>query len=52
LEQAQVLWEASGRQPVFARQLNFPPTASRPDWIEMEACFPDGRRVFAISRDK
>ena len=42
--QARVVWETAGRQPVFTLAL----TNASPDWVEAEAQWPDGRRVFGV----
>jgi hypothetical protein len=48
LDQARIVWEAQGQQPVFGSSFTFTPTNSQP-WIETEAQWPDGRRVFAVT---
>jgi hypothetical protein len=47
LKNAKTVWEASGQQPAYGSNYNFAPARSGPQWIEMEAQLPDGRRVFA-----
>jgi hypothetical protein len=46
LTSARIVWEASGREPELGASLTLSPTAG-PQWIEAEAQWPDGRRVFA-----
>lgn len=45
---AQIVWEAKGEEPRFARELTFTPPAAGAQWIEAEATLPDGRRAFAV----
>jgi hypothetical protein len=49
LNNAKIVWEASGQQPAFGNNFNFLPSKSGPQWIEVEAQLPDGRRVFATT---
>src|SRR5439155_17390725 len=46
--QARIVWEAQGQEPAFGPPFTFAPTNSKP-WIEAEAQWPDGRRVFAAT---
>ncbi|SPE56573.1 hypothetical protein SBV1_2450010 [Verrucomicrobia bacterium] len=46
---ARVTWEASGQQPAYGTTFSFAPTNAGPQWIEAEAQWPDGRRVFATN---
>jgi hypothetical protein len=48
IKDAQIVWESNGNEPVFARDYSFTPQAG-PQWIEAEAVWPDGRRVFAVT---
>ena len=48
LKDAQIVWEANGSDPVFGLDYSFTPLAG-PQWVEAEAVWPDGRRVFAIA---
>ena len=43
--EARIVWEASGQQPVFRRTFTITP-GSGSQWIEAEAQWPDGRRAF------
>lgn len=45
---AQVIWEAQGQEPKAGSE--FPlSSGAKASWIEAEACWPDGRRVFAVT---
>jgi hypothetical protein len=44
---ARVTWEARDQQPAFGQSFTFAPVNNGPQWVEAEAQFPDGRRVFA-----
>ncbi len=49
---ARVVWEADGENPSFGPSLTLAPTrqnAGKPLWVEVEAQFPDGKRVFATT---
>ena len=50
LSAARVVWEAREQEPVFARQLAFTPSEVGEQWVEAEACWPDGRRAFASTK--
>jgi hypothetical protein len=45
---ARIVWEAAGQEPVLGNQITFVPGKEGPLWIEAEAQWPDGRRVFAV----
>jgi hypothetical protein len=47
LDEARIVWEASGQQPAYGESYTFTPSANGPQWIEAEAHWPDGRRVYA-----
>ena len=49
LNDAKIVWEASGQQPAYGNRFNFVAAKSGPQWIEAEAQLPDGRRVFATT---
>ncbi|MBI2948148.1 MAG: glycoside hydrolase family 9 protein, partial [Verrucomicrobia bacterium] len=49
LDQARIVWEASNQEPVFGASLTFTPTNHALHWVEVEAQWPDGRRVFGIA---
>jgi hypothetical protein len=44
---ARITWEARDQQPSFGQTFTFAPANNGPQWVEAEAQFPDGRRVFA-----
>jgi hypothetical protein len=47
LDGARIVWEASGQQPAFGETYTYKPSGYGAQWIEAEAQWPDGRRVFA-----
>jgi hypothetical protein len=47
MSSARMVWEAGGIDPVFSSDFAFRPELARARWVEAEAQFPDGRRVFA-----
>ncbi|MEI8310138.1 MAG: glycoside hydrolase family 9 protein [Verrucomicrobiota bacterium] len=47
LEEAQVVWEASGSEPFFGPRFEGSVGDAFPGYLEVEAVWPDGRRVFA-----
>ncbi len=47
LAQAEVIWEAAGQEPAKGATFTFKPTGHGRQWVEAEASWPDGRRVFA-----
>ena len=49
LAQANVTWEAAGGVTGTGAEFNFTPTAHGRQWIEAEARWPDGRRIFAVT---
>jgi hypothetical protein len=46
---SRIVWEAQGEEPVFGSSLSFKPAHPGLHWIEAEAQWPDGRRVFATT---
>jgi len=46
---ARIIWEAKGAQPTIGNSFTFIPTERGPHWIEAEAQWPDGRRVFGMT---
>lgn len=46
LNDARIIWEASGQQPSVASTYTFTPQGQGAQWIEVEAHWPDGRRAF------
>lgn len=49
LSNAVVVWEAQGQQPAFGANFIFTPSNPGSNWVEVEAQWPDGRRVFAAT---
>ena len=49
LTKARVVWEAQGQEPAFGTNFVFTPANSGPQWIEVEAQWPDGRRACAAT---
>ncbi|MBI2948283.1 MAG: immunoglobulin domain-containing protein, partial [Verrucomicrobia bacterium] len=49
LDQARIVWEASNQEPAFGASLTFTPTNHALHWVEAEAQWPDGRRVFGVA---
>jgi hypothetical protein len=49
LNSARVVWEARDQEPAFGTNYTFVPTNRLTQWIEVEAKWPDGRRVFATA---
>ena len=47
LSTARITWEARDQEPVFGQSFTFSPQNNGVQWVEAEAQFPDGRRVFA-----
>ena len=47
LSRAQTVWEVKDLDPIFADTPEIAPLNVGPQWVEAEACLPDGRRVFA-----
>jgi hypothetical protein len=46
---ARITWEARDQQPTFGQSFTFAPVNNGPQWIEAEAQWPDGRRIFATN---
>ncbi|MBU6399069.1 MAG: glycoside hydrolase family 9 protein, partial [Verrucomicrobia bacterium] len=44
-----VVWEARDQEPACGRTFNFCPVNPGSQWVEAEAQWPDGRRVFAAT---
>ncbi|MDF3056461.1 MAG: glycosyl hydrolase family 9 [Rariglobus sp.] len=44
---AHIIWETRDQEPVFGGEFTFKPRSSGDQWVEAEAQWPDGRRVFA-----
>ena len=45
---ARIVWEAKGHEPQFGQNFTFTPSEAGASWIEAEAQWPDGRRVFGV----
>ena len=46
---ATIVWEAHEQEPVFGGEFTFTPRNHGDHWIEAEAQWPDGRRVFSVA---
>jgi hypothetical protein len=46
---ARITWEARDQQPTFGQSFTFAPANNGPQWVEAEAQWPDGRRIFATN---
>jgi hypothetical protein len=44
---ARITWEARDQEPAYGTNFTFSPKNNGPQWVEAEAQWPDGRRVFA-----
>ena len=49
LADARVVWEARDQEPAFGTNFTFAPKSLGTTWVEVEATWPDGRRVFATT---
>ncbi len=50
LTEAEILWEAKGQEPTFGGpDFTVTPATTGEQWVEAEARWPDGRRVFAAA---
>ncbi len=49
LSSASFVWEATGQDPTPGAVFNFSANTVGPQWIEVEATLPDGRRIFATN---
>ncbi|HEX5222071.1 MAG TPA: glycoside hydrolase family 9 protein [Verrucomicrobiae bacterium] len=49
LESARIIWEVEGQPPKFGPSFELPRTQRGPLSLEVEAQFPDGRRVFGAT---
>jgi len=47
LNGARIVWEARDQEPVFGPEFTYTPGVAGDHWVEAEAQWPDGRRVFA-----
>ena len=48
LGQARIVWDAADHAASFGREFAFTPKQPGPQWIEVEAQWPDGKRVFGV----
>jgi hypothetical protein len=46
---ARITWEARDQQPAFGQSFTYAPINNGPQWVEAEAQWPDGRRIFATN---
>ncbi len=46
---ARITWEARDQQPAFGQSFTYTPINNGPQWVEAEAQWPDGRRIFATN---
>ncbi len=44
-----IVWEAQGQEPAFGANYSFVPSSNGTYWVEAEAQWADGRRVFAAA---
>ena len=49
LTNARVVWEARDQEPAFGSSFTFAPVRVGAQWLEVEAQWPDGHRVFAVA---
>jgi hypothetical protein len=49
LQKARIVWETLDQEPAFGQSFTFKPKGAGNHWIEAEAQWPDGRRVFALT---
>ena len=49
LARARVVWEARDQEPAFGNTFTFAPSNVGTQWVEVEAQWPDGRRVAATT---
>jgi hypothetical protein len=50
LSGARIVWEGKDQEPAYGPTYTFTPKAFGSQWIEAEAQWPDGRRVFAAAQ--
>jgi hypothetical protein len=48
LRSARVVWEAEGQEPSIGKEYRPLSPKGQPQWIEVEAQLPDGRRIFGV----
>ena len=49
LSGARITWEGRDQAPAYGATFTFNPKNNGPQWVEIEAQWPDGRRVFATA---
>lgn len=50
LARARVVWDARDQAPAYGPDFTFTPKSAGEQWIEVEAHWPDGRRVYAVAK--
>jgi hypothetical protein len=48
---ARIVWEADDQEPSYGTTLKFAPGSKAGHWVEVEAQWPDGRRVFGVKQN-
>jgi hypothetical protein len=51
VSKAHVVWEADGVEPAYGTNFKLPPGTKGVPWVEVEAQWPDGRRVFGVKQN-
>jgi len=49
LQHARIVWEGRDQEPAYGSTFTFTPQNNGTQWVEAEAQWPDGRRVFATA---
>ncbi|MCC5789574.1 MAG: glycoside hydrolase family 9 protein [Opitutales bacterium] len=49
LDEATIVWESAGQQAAFGQTYTLLPISYENRWVEAEATWPDGRRLFAVT---
>ncbi len=49
MRRAQIVWEGRDQEPAFGPTFSFTPKTNGPQWVEVEAEWPDGHRVFGLN---
>lgn len=47
-DRARIVWDARDHAPAYGREFTFTPRQAGAQWVEIEAQWPDGRRVLAV----
>lgn len=50
LGEARIIWEGKSNPPGFATEFAFTPREAGEQWVEVEAHWPDGRRLFVVKK--